>query len=243
VSGTQYFAHLTTAFWSWMESLKGLNLSRSLVYVGACYTDRSAALRDAIRARAYFAFQQEAFSPLVSAVGNYLIRLLYRPTVTAEEVYYNMIRVDQSAQMIYVEDAAFNGSLYPQARFYNGMGVKSAILGALDAYFYDGKKVVPYVPNGWLSASLNHGEVWWLLFASRWGQNVVTGVANLKSCWNNYWSKKKLGGLNSPFCNAANNGSLPTKDEVFYAIYLATGEKGFSGSITPVARFTLDYGR
>jgi len=241
IGGPQYYAALHPEFWTWMEQSEGLDLSRSLVYVGACYTDRTPALRDAVKARAYFAFQQEAFSGLLEAVGNYLIRMLYRPTVTAEEAYYNMARIDQTDQMIYVEDAAFLGDLYPQAHVFNDKTVKSAILGVLDAYGYDGKSIVPYVDNGWLSKEVNHGQVWWLVFASRWGQDTKTGVHNLETCWSDYWSKGQLGGLADPYCNSANDGSLPTKSEVYYAIYLVSGLNSVSFQVVP--RFTLNDGR
>jgi hypothetical protein len=48
--------------------------------------------------------------------------------------------------------------------------------------------------------------------------------------------------LEDPFCNDANDGTLPTKNEVYYAIYLVSGESsGFAFKVVP--RFTLDDGR
>jgi hypothetical protein len=178
-----------------------------------------------------------------AAIGYSLVRMLVRPTVTPEEAYYNMIRVDQTGQMIYAPDAVFVGALYPQAHKYNHKNVKTAILGVLDAYGYDGHSMVSYLNNGWLNQSqdFSSAQVWWLVFASRWGQDTKTGAKNLSTCYDKYWKEGKLGGLQSPFCQNANDGSPPKKPEVDYAIYLVSGAKP-AVSFTAVPRFTLNDG-
>ncbi|HZT97909.1 MAG TPA: hypothetical protein VFB34_13835 [Chloroflexota bacterium] len=241
LGGPRYFVLLEPKFWTWLESSKGVNLSHSLVYVGACYTDRTPALRQAIRARAYFAFHEEGYGGLVNAVGSYLVQMLDRPTVSPEEVYYNMIRVDQSSQEIYAEDTVFKDELYPQTVFFNDRDIQTAIVGVVDAYGTSGQ-VIPYLYDGWLNKKVDQGQVWWLTFASRWGQDTKQGVKNLELCWNTYWSKGQLGGLKSPFCQNANDGSVPSKNDVNYAIYLVSGDNmGFGFTVVP--RFTLNDGR
>lgn len=241
LAAPQYFVSLLPAFWTWMEGSEGLDLSHSLVFVGACYTDRSPDLRNAIKAKSYFGFHEEMFTGLVNAVGNYLIRMLYRPTVTPEEVFYNIVRIDQTGQEIYQEDAVFNGDLYVQVRRYNDKNIKSAIVGVLNGYGFDGKKMVPYLRNGWLGKGIDQDQVWWLTFAARWGQDTKQGVKNLNLCYSTYWKNGQLGGIKSPFCQAANAGYVPSKNDVDYAIYLVSGQnQGLT--ITPLPRFTLNDG-
>jgi hypothetical protein len=202
-----------------------------------------------MNARAYFAFTLSVHDDVAVAVERYIIDMLSRPTVSPEEIYYNMLRIDQSHQLIYAggqagpgacmttvgavcDDRAFVGYLSQHLRtFLRGWG-------------YDGKVLVPYDPNGWLSAGLNHGQVWWLLFASRWGHDTKSGVRALKDCWKEYWSRGEMGGLGNTFCQNANDGSLPTKAEVDYAIYLVSGEEpAATNGVYVVPRLTLNDGR
>jgi hypothetical protein len=69
---------------------------------------------------------------------------------------------------------------------------------------------------------------------------VQRGAKNLLSCYRQFWSKGKMARMRSPFCNAANAGQLPTKDEVAYATYLLTGKAAFKYGGTMVPRWTLN---
>jgi hypothetical protein len=240
-SGTSayYYAGVTPAYWAWLAK-RGVDLSRSLVYVSACLADQSVLLRQAIGAKAYVAFNGNVTPAVGNAVGLYLPTLMARPTFGAEEAFYNIIRVSKNHQFIYKEDNIFSG-LVDFSTMINGYG-----------------SLVPYFNNGALNATptFDGGQLWILMWAARWGQNTIAGAANLLACYDTYWYKQDasdLGGLADPFCQNANGGLPPTEDEVAYAIYALSGagtsspalppEGGVSFSGTFVPRFTLNDGQ
>jgi len=247
--GMKFFATLTPIFWSWMESSRALDLSRSLVFVSACDTDATPALRLAMKARAYFAFSRPVDDGLATAAERYILDMLSRPTVTAEEIYYNMLRIDQTHQLIYLGGQKQEGSCLTTTdavcddRAFIG-NLTQTLTHFLYGYGDDGGGVIPYFANGWLSPRVDHGQIFWLTFASRWTQDTKVGVQRLEACWTDYWSHGELGGLSSPFCQNANDGSVPKRAEVDYAIYLVSGKAPGSvpgGKVVP--RFTLNDGR
>jgi len=138
--------------------------------------------------------------------------------------------------------------IYKQDKLLEGKGPSTQIFPESDfekylfnGYAYEGRNPVRYAGNGWLSPQLvDVGQLWWLVFAGRWGQDTKKGAENLKDCYDKYWVSKKLGRLKSPFCNNANAGKPPKKDEVAYAIYLLTGDKDMDFSGTHVPRWTLN---
>jgi hypothetical protein len=245
--GLRLFASVRPSFWTWLHRSHGLVLSRSLVYISACDTNQAESLRVDIGARAYFGYDYEVNNDVSNAVERYLFDMLSRPTVTAEEVYYNMLRIDQSHELIYLGGQKKSGPCMTTKdavcddRAFVGF-LSQPLKGLLDAYGDTDGLDLAYSGHGWLSPVRDHGQIWWLLFASRWGQDTKAGVKNLQQCWQKYWSRGQLGGLASPFCNSANDGSLPTHADVRYAIYLASGKLP-SGSGTIIPRFTLNDGR
>ena len=228
---------ITPTFWNWLETRDGVSFAHSLVFISVCETDTTSALRDQIRAEAYFAFTEDVASNFATAVERYLVESLYRPTHSPEEAFYNMLRIERTHQMIYKEDALFQGVL--------GASGSDASFDILDGWGWNGSTLVPYRGNGWQSTKVNGGQVWWMLYAARWSTNTKSGVANLNNCYAQYWSKGNPGGLASPYCNAANAGipSDPTslKIDVAYAIYLLNGTPpaGFSPNQLP-PRWTMD---
>ena len=93
---------------------------------------------------------------------------------------------------------------------------------------------------------MDAGQVWWMLFASRWETDTVVAAVDLKFCLGRYWLDGNPGGLASPYCNAANAGLLKNKDRLrkdvtAYAIYLLTGKtpSGFAQTLI-VPRWTMN---
>ena len=228
---------ITPTFWQWAESDYGADFGHSLVFISACETDATATLRNAIKARSYFAFTEDVASNFATAVERYLVEALWRPSHSPEETFYNMLRVEKTRQMIYKEDVLLEGVM--------GAPGSDASFDIMDGWGWNGSTMVEYRGGGWLSGKVNAGEVWWMLYAARWSPNTATGAANLNNCYKNYWSHGNPGGLASPYCNAANAGipSDPSSlaPDVAYAIYMLNGTTpaGFSPNQVP-PRWTLD---
>ena len=236
-----YHLGLTPIFWKWLRNAEKVSFNDSLVYISACQTDHSASLRDAIDAKAYFAYYLSIDANLATAVMEYLIDDLARPTHSPEEAFYNMLRVDNTRQMIYKEDHLLNGVL-------GKPGTDESIAGNLEGWGWNGSKLVVYDRSGWDGEKrygVDPGQVWWMLYAARWDKDATEGAAELTNCLNEYWVNGEPGGLANEFCNSANAGLLSNKErvkaDVAYAVYLLTGEPpaGFpQDDIVP--RWTMD---
>jgi hypothetical protein len=241
-----YMLTLKPAFWSWLEANKGADFGHSLVYIAACDTDQTDSLRNAIKARAYFAFNSPVPPLLTNATGHYLTALLRKPTFTAEEAYYNMLRIDSQRTTVYSDDDDFKGVLDPggvNSRSSDKSVTQSGIVDILDAYGSNGGNPIPYRGNGWLTSGVSEGQIFYLLTAARAGsdEDIKKGQDNLKTCWDSWWSQGTLPGVLSPYCQQWNDGSAPSQDEYDYTLYLLTGEdQAFAG--TKVPRFTLNDG-
>jgi hypothetical protein len=228
---------ISTAFWHWLETDDNASFDNSLVFISACDTDATSLLRDVIKAKAYFAFTADVDTKFATAVEEYLVESLARPTHSPEEAFYNMLRIEHSREMIYREDRLFNGVLGPQG--------SNASFDILDGWGWNGSTLAPYRGNGWLSDKVNGGQVWWMLYAARWVKNTTDAAAKLNECLDTYWLKGNPGGLADQYCNAANAGipKDPTSltPDVAYAIYLLTGKPpaGFSPDQLP-PRWTMD---
>ena len=228
---------VTPAFWHWLETDYGASFGNSLVFISACDTDATPLLRDEIKAKAYFAFTGDVDTKFATAVEEYLVESLARPTHSPEEAFYNMLRIEHSREMIYREDRLFNGVLGAQG--------SNASFDILDGWGWNGSTLVAYRGNGWTSDKVNGGQVWWMLYAARWVKNTTDAAAKLNYCLSTYWLKGNPGGLADQYCNAANAG-IP-KDpaslvpDVAYAIYLLTGKPpaGFPPDQLP-PRWTMD---
>jgi hypothetical protein len=227
LSSSGGYVAIGPGFWRWLEDSAHVSFEHSLVLMNACYTDQNAALREAVHARAYFAWNKPVNTDVTGAVLQYLVASLSRYTHSAEEAYYNLVRVAKTGQEIYAEDHLLNGVDY------------WVIPTDLDAYGSDGTIIVPYVGNGWQDPKDNAGEIWWLLYAARWSHDSQIGAENIESCYSRLWSHGELGGLGNQFCQNANTGTAPTESEVSYAVYLLTGRLGgaFNGTVVP--RFTI----
>jgi hypothetical protein len=227
-----FFLALTPAFWRWLKS-HGVRFDNSLVYLAACSTDATPDLREAISAKAYFAWSGEVYASLDGAVASYIVDSMVRPTHTAEEAYYNIARIVGTGQRIYDEDQDFVKS------FAVDIPKGSQFLDFFRGYGWDGSKLVPYATNGWFDRVMNPGNVWWLVFAGRWDNKAGDGAAALVGCEQTYWQKGERAGLRDAFCNSAAPGGLPLPDEVAYATFVLTGKKVLPYSGTPVPRMTL----
>jgi len=230
-------------FWRYLQTLvaRPVSFKESFFFTAACHTDDTEHLRNAIRARAYFAWKVSVSPQLNGAVCHFLIETLARFTRSAEEAYYNLVRVVNTREIICKEDRILSGKV-PVSQD----AARSPLFQNLQNYLFngyglEGNKLIPYAGNGWLNPNtVDVGQVWWLVFAGRWGQDAKIGADNLKDCYQKYWSSGKFGRVKNPFCNAANIGKAPKKAEVAYACYLLTGEQpdGYGGQTVP--RWTLN---
>jgi hypothetical protein len=259
--GTSAFLGITPLFWEAMRVVGGVNFPDSLVYISACETDKKdfrpedpstpgLALRDAVKAKAYFGYNFEVPSEFAGAVFQYFVKHLSRRTHSAEEAYYNILRVAGAKQMIYTEDKLLDGKL-PVLQSKTDAGGKPTSLSVKDifrGYGYGSLAtngtVLPYIGNGWLTknySKFSPGSVWWILFAGRWGQDAAGGATALRNCYKDYWSKGTTGGLSSPFCQNANPGYPPYTPEIGYATYLLTGSPIFETKpVNLLPRWTLN---
>jgi hypothetical protein len=231
-------------FWDWLRQ-RGADFGESLVYIGACQTSETPDLRYTIRARALFSFSEEVSQGTLGAVGRYLVESLVRTTRSAEETYYNLRRVVNTHQMIYAEDARLNG--------FTDWGDGTTLAAHIHAYAALGPNntsgldgIMELNDLGWLggasSGRFAAGDVWWVLFGGRWGQNAQSGSQAVMHCWNDFWSLGHGAGLADTFCQNCSPGTLPNQDVVAYATYLLTGQAAlpFSGVTCP--RWTLNDG-
>jgi len=234
---------ITPAFWHWLRE-QGADFGHSVVYTSACSTAATPNLRDAIRARVFFGYDEEVTVGTSAAVAKYLIASLARNTRTPEEVYYNILRVARTRLKIYQED-----NLLDRHIAWGSSG--ETVADHLQGYVTLGPDsnsgptgIMSFNEAGWLGAAragkVAAGDVWYLLFSARWSQNAETGGTNLISCWNAYWSLGRSPGLASPLCQNMQPGSPPNRDEVAYAHYLLTGEQPLSFSGVTLPRWTLN---
>ena len=210
---------VTPTFWDWLEAKEGAGFSHSLVFVSASGTDATGHLRDAVKARAYLAFAGDVAANFAAAVQRYFVEGLSQPTHSAEDVFYNLLHVGNTHEVIYKEDSLLAGVL--------GSPGSASSTDLLDGWGWDGSIMVPYRGNGWLSNKVNPDQVWWMLFAARSSASTAEGATALGNCYATYWSRDKLGGRSSPFCNTASGGVTTSpgkwKNDVAYAIYLLDG--------------------
>jgi hypothetical protein len=239
-AGVSYFVAVGPGFWRWLHD-EGVDFSHALFYAAACNTDQEPALREAIAARAYFAFNTPIAPQLAGGILNYFVGLLARHTRSAEEAFYNLVRVVNTGEMIYKEDKLLDGIVPADEGSNLLFGDPEAFL--FNGYGSDGASTpVAYATHGWFDTdALSQEQVWWLLYAARWNQNSEEGAQTLANCLAQYWSQDDYGGLASPLCNAANDGDLPTAAEVGYATYLETGHALVATTAT-LPRWTLNEG-
>ena len=223
-------------FWNWLDE-KGADFSKSFVYISACLTDSTPELRNAVKAKAYFAYRIAVPANFAGAVSLYALQSLVRPTRSTEEVYYNIIRIANTGGMIFAEDTTFRGKvpadLKPVADWFR-------------AYGYDGSNVIAYQDGGWYNSdNLDQGAEWYLLWAARWGQSAENGWNALADCWNCCWVNGDEGGLGHVGCNNMSPGRCPTAEETSYAGYLLKGQMTISSTtgIKKIPRFTLFDGK
>lgn len=257
------YLSLHPVFWKWLHNGRRVDLTHSLVYLSVCDVDQDPSLAVEVGARALFTYNVDVEERFSNTVGLYLLTMLTKKSFTAEEVYYNMLLVDETGTTVYAPDLTFNGlfkrqqdvtaknlaennedrarkKLPPQPP-----GPKSDIYNVLDAYGTQTYGTTfPYISNGWLSKDVQGGAIFYLIISGReqsTGGTVKQGLKNLKICWDAWWSKGKLPGISSVFCQQAVAGYPPTPDEYWYARYLLSGvRKGFSDFYVP--RFTLNDG-
>jgi hypothetical protein len=234
---TSYSVGLNANYWNWLRDTYSADFGTSLVYIGACHTDETGDLRNAVLAKAFFGFNDTLETVEAGAIGQYLVTLMTRPTTSAEEAFYNAIRVSHTRLMQFDADTVLDISV--------GLDDFSAIF---NGYSLANNAMIPYRKYGWLNTTIPkwaEGQVWYLLGAARSGQDTKQGAENLETCYTSFWGKGQLGGLDSPYCQNANDGNVPTADEVGYTVYLLSGSlsgsPGYSGMTVP--RITLDDGK
>jgi hypothetical protein len=238
-STNQLLLSINATFFEWLTSKRGADFGSSFVYTAACESADSTWLAESIRPRAFFGHKGTISTVLQQGLFEYFVRSLVRHTHSAEEAYYNIIRVQNTGQMIYLEDTALNGKVRvltsPASRDAN-----SLIGYALDS---ESGQMKSLQETGWFKTpNTMPVGIWWLLFGGRWGRNAKTGSQNLLECWNQFWSKGNPGGMTSPGCNAMTPGYVPSEEEVAYASYLLTGAPALPIDLALVPRFTLHDG-
>ncbi len=236
------YVRLNPPYFAWLKSQMHANFSSSLVMIGACLTENNAALRGNIQAKAYFGYKVSIPAPFAGAVFQYFIKSLARQTHSAEESFYNVLRIANSQQIIYPEDALFQGVPPPDA---NGTKVIDAFYG----HFPKGTATNAYQTNGWLhTPDANPGSIWLLLFAARGGGSATQGSKNLGVCWTGDWgAKTPTTGTVGTWCYNASPGYPAKEGEVGYANYLLTGQNGGIDGQPKVAmtvpRWTMNDGK
>jgi hypothetical protein len=243
-STKRWYLAVTPQFWEWLRD-RGADFNRSFFYLAACHSgddaeDNQSEFPDAIRARAYFGHRGVSANVLQHAILEYFIRSLARHTRTAEEVYYNILRVQNTGEMIYEEDSLLDRRIFLAGfeQMYDANSLRG--FGLVDGIVRQWN----YVEAGWLgTGNINPEDLWWILFGARWNGTAVSGAQSLKYCWDEFWSNGDTGGHVAPGCNAMTPGCVPTQEEVAYASYLLAGTPvvDFNGMV-PFARFTLHDG-
>lgn len=231
---------VTPSFWSWLHARAAspkADLQHSLVYLNACNVGQNAALPGAIGAGALFAFR-EHFTKDLDVIFPYLVTQLKRYNRSAEEAYYNFVRVVRTLQAIYPEDLTLtSGNLRSQSgQSSNPADLKTT--SNFQAWGSDGGPPVSFWENSWMTTG-NPGAVFLLLLGSRGtlADSVRAAADTLRNCWTKYWTQKQ----SAPFgdmCRDLEPGGYPTDAQVDYAVYLLTGQTLVGGS-KHVPRWTL----
>jgi hypothetical protein len=224
------YVGLSPYYWNWIKS-EGASFASSFVFLSACESDVNPDIRTTVAAKVFAGFSEQANITAAKTAFAYIVEQLARSTRSAEEAFYNLVRVVNTGQTIYKEDQVFDGT------------PSKALSKILKLYGGGTGAPVEYFGNGWLDGdALDQGQVWWMAFSGRWSGDAAEGASKLQNCWDLFWSQGNKGGLASPACNASNSGNLPTAAEVSYAIYLLTGKDAIASS-AKVPRWTLADGR
>lgn len=228
----RYYLSITPVFWDWLREMRGADFKRSFFYLAAC--NSAPAFADPLVARAFFGHRGVSTNGLEQTLLSYFIRSMERPTHTAEESYYNILRVQNTGQMIYKEDKLLDGKIFTRGSSAYRDANSLAGYGLVDG------GVWPFEQAGWLSSPDTTPQgIWWLLFGARWSSTAQAGAQSLLGCWQDWWSRGNPGGLAAPGCNAMTPGYVPHQNEVGYASYLLTGTPVVPFDALMLSRFTL----
>jgi hypothetical protein len=241
-----YAVGLRPAFWQWLRS-KGADFSRSLVYIGGCATTATDNLKDAIGAAAHFGMDQNT-TPDSTLIFFYMVQNLFRHAHSAEEAYYNALRVLRTRGAIYPEDWYLdvfqNKGCAPAGTAQEDdpciIGTREFLASSFRGYAADpGSPGVDLLTLGWLTDP-SPGNIWWLLFKSRF-YTATTQAKALSDCWDAWWMNMDPGSTTTgAVCNDMAPGVAPSVDEVGYATWL--DHKAFDavpqGMLTPAPRWT-----
>ena len=220
------YVGLSPYYWNWIKS-EGASFASSFVFLSACESDVNPDIRTTVAAKVFAGFSEQANITAAKTAFAYIVEQLARSTRSAEEAFYNLVRVVNTGQTIYKEDQIFDGT--PSKAL-------SKILEALRRGYGRAGRV--------LRQRLARRR------RARSGSGVVDGVlrpVERRRGRRGFEAAELLGpllvagqqgGLASPACNASNSGNLPTAAEVSYAIYLLTGKDAIASS-AKVPRWTL----
>jgi len=185
----------------------------------------------------------------------YLVQHLYRHTHTAEEAYYNVLRVLRVKQWIFAEDRVLDALGAEPCKAYDAatdpcqVGDREGLALNFHGYAYSGSDdPISFLDGAWLTdvstsdPNRNPGNIWWLLFKSRWFIPDTGAVKSLSDCWDAWWKSGQVGGVGDT-CGAEAPGVPPNEDELAATAYLLTnGPAPFSTSKPLLPRWTWNDG-
>jgi hypothetical protein len=223
---------------AFFEALKannpGWGLTDSLVYLDACsstaHADGQVPLAWSLLGtpRALIGWREPSGAFEAARYSRHFFANARRKTHSAREVWDETGRVLSSRRSIYAEDSLLDDALgWTRA----SLAEQYAIYEAFGA---DGK---PYLRVGdGLYRNTLPDIVNWLVWLGRWNQSSYGAAKNLKSCYDDIWSKGIKGLAAGPLCNAGYVGShTPTANEVKESRQLIDG----APAPIPGGRWTL----
>jgi hypothetical protein len=255
--------YVKPAFWKWLQQKQGTDFSHSLVYIGGCDVDNPPKgtpdgdlLRNNFNARAFMAYATEVNFASTN-VFFYIVQHLYRHTHTAEEAYYNVLRVLRSRQWIYPEDRLLDllGRLpcKPEDPSTDPCVVGNTEGLAINFHGYGPPKdsadaPISYLDGAWLTdvsssdTDRNPGNIWWLLWKARWFSTGSGAVQSLSDCWTQWWMNKQIGGIGDT-CTPEAPGVVPVESELAATAYMLSGNTApFSTTKPLISRWTWNDG-
>jgi hypothetical protein len=204
-------------FFRLLRERKGLDFSRTLVFVNACSSAANQSLRQAFEPRAYFGFDQPPDLDFAGSAANTIFDELPDRARSARNAWQMWARHESWIAAVARERAGIerpDRTKVERVKAYGSSGVAYPPLA-------DQSVILIY--------RMRHGP-------PAGAERLKTSSSLVTNCWTTYWSAgKNASGLQAKACNDIELGShTPTQDEYEDALFEATGEPA-----RPYGRFTL----